>query len=156
REPSRKGARRAAAQGHARTTATMSDVWNYLRDNQTTFLCLNLGVAMVTLNTYGTSSWVPSMFIRRFGWSPRETGLVFGIIVVIAGTVGIVSGGRLADWLSERGYRDAPLRIAGLAALAWLPFGVAYPLMPNGTWSALLISPAMFFASVPFGVAPAA
>lgn len=156
REPARTGARRMAAHSSPVATATMSEVWAYLRDNRGTFLCLNLGVAMVTLNTYGTSSWVPSMFIRRYGWTPRETGLVFGLIVGVAGTLGIVSGGRLADWLSERGQRDATLRIAGLAALAWLPFGVAYPLMPEAAWSAVLVAPAIFFSSVPFGVAPAA
>jgi MFS family permease len=156
REPARQGLLRVTAESGARATATMGEVWAYLRDNRGTFLCLNLGVAMVTLNTYGTSSWAPSMFIRRYGWTPAETGLVFGIIVGVAGTLGIVSGGRLADWLSERGYSDATLRLAGLAALAWLPFGLAYPLMPDATWSAILVSPAIFFSSVPFGVAPAA
>jgi MFS family permease len=134
----------------------MSEVWAYLRDNRATFLCLNLGVAMATLNAYATSSWVPSMFIRRYGWTPQEIGLVFGLIVGIAGALGIVSGGRLADWLTERGHRDATLRIAGFASLAWLPFGVAYPLMPDATWAAVLVTPAVCFSSVPFGVAPAA
>jgi MFS family permease len=78
------------------------------------------------------------------------------MIVGIAGTLGIVSGGRLADWLSERGHRDATLRLSGMAALAWLPFGIAYPLMPTATWAAVLITPAVFFSSVPFGIAPAA
>lgn len=155
-EPVRKGARRITADSSPLPTATMSEVWAYLRDNRGTFLCLNLGVAMVTLNTYGTSSWVPSMFIRRYGWTAGETGWVFGMIVGVAGTLGIVSGGRLADWLSERGHRDATVRLSGLAALAWLPFGVAYPLMPNATWSAVLVAPAIFFSSVPFGIAPAA
>jgi MFS family permease len=156
REPIRKGARRSIADTNPIAAATTGEVWAYLRDNRGTFLFLNLGVAMVTLNTYGTSSWAPSMFIRRYGWTPAETGMVFGLIVGIAGTLGIVSGGRLADWLSARGYRDATVRLSGLAALAWLPFGVAYPLMPSATWAAVLVAPAIFFSSVPFGIAPAA
>ena len=156
REPVRKGARRLIADSTPVTTATTGEVWAYLRDNRATFLFLNLGVAMVTLNAYGTNSWVPAMFIRRYGWTQGETGRVFGMIVGIAGTLGIVSGGRLADWLSARGQRDATVRLSGLAALAWLPFGVAYPLMPSATWAAVLVAPAIFFSSVPFGIAPAA
>ncbi|MBI3865243.1 MAG: hypothetical protein HY290_25490 [Planctomycetia bacterium] len=48
-------------------------------------MCLNLGVALVTLNGYATSFWVPSMFIRRYGWLPGEIGMVFGLIVGVAG-----------------------------------------------------------------------
>jgi MFS family permease len=156
REPTRKGVGRMNDESSPATTATMREVWAYLLANKWTFLCLNLGVALVTLNTYGTSAWAPSMFKRRYGWTPGETGWVFGLIVGVAGTLGIVAGGRLADWLSERGHSDATSRLAGWAALAWLPFGVAYPLMPEATWSAVLLAPALFFASVPFGVVPAA
>ncbi len=156
REPTRKGARRLPRGAAAATPASARAVWEYLRDNCGTFMCLNLGIAMITLNTYGMSSWVPSMFIRRYGWTVKETGNVFGLIVGTAGTLGIVIGGRVADWLSEKGYGDATLRVAGFAALAWLPFGASYALVPSATWSAVLIAPAMFFSSMPFGVAPAA
>ncbi|MGE5195441.1 MAG: spinster family MFS transporter [Deltaproteobacteria bacterium] len=156
REPTRKGIRRLTEGTDTAPRATMREVWAYLLDNWGTFACLNLGVAMITLNTYGMSSWVPSMFIRRYGWSPAETGMVFGLIVGTSGTLGIVTGGRVADWLSERGYGDATVRVAGFAALAWLPFGVVYPLVPSAAWSAAIVTPAMFFSSMPFGVAPAA
>ncbi len=49
------------------------------------------------------------MFIRRFGWSAEETGVVFGLVVMISGTLGLLTGGRLADWVSEQGRSDAPM-----------------------------------------------
>jgi MFS family permease len=67
-----------------------------------------------------------------------------------------MTGGRLADWLSERGHSDATVRVAALSAAAWLPFGVVYPWMPSPYWSLAFLAPAMFFSSMPFGVAPAA
>jgi len=68
----------------------------------------------------------------------------------------VVGGGKLADWLHQRGRVDANLRVALLGALGWLPFGLAYPLAPTGVWTAVLLVPAIFFLSMPFGVAPAA
>jgi MFS family permease len=156
REPTRKDLRRSADGRSVVPTATMSDVWAYLRDNRGTFVCLNLGVAMVALNSYGMSSWVPTMFIRRYSWTPGGTGMAFGVIVGVAGTLGLMTGGRLADWLSERDYRDATVRVAALSTAAWLPFGLTYPLMPSAYWSLAFLAPAMFFSSMPFGVAPAA
>jgi MFS family permease len=156
REPLRKGLCRKSDGAVPDATASMSEVWAYIRDNRATFVCLNLGIAMVTLNAYGGSSWIPEFFGRRFGWTHAERGIVFGLIVAIGGGLGIVTGGTLADWLSRRGHPDATVRVAWLGTVGWLPFGIAFPLAPNGTWAAVILAPAMFFLSMPFGVAPAA
>jgi hypothetical protein len=36
------------------------------------------------------------------------------------------------------------------------PFVLAFPLMESALWAAILVAPAVFFLSMPFGVAPAA
>ena len=59
------------------------EVWDYVRDNRATFLYLNLGIAMLALDGYGASSWIPSLFIRRHAWTQGQTGLVFGLIVAL-------------------------------------------------------------------------
>jgi MFS family permease len=150
REPSRKGLRTS------QPVASFGEVWAYFRANRSSFFFLNMGVALITLFGYGAFAWTPSFFIRRFGWSPGETGLVFGLIVAFSGTLGIVSGGRLADWLRTRGRGDADLRVALLSALAAIPFVVAFPLAGSGALAAVLLTPVTFLCSVPFGVAPAA
>jgi hypothetical protein len=134
----------------------MREVWSYIRDNRATFTCLNLGIACLTFASYGLSTWVPTFFIRKHGWPPAQAGMVFGVIVAVAGTLGIVAGGRLADRLRLRGYADAEMRVALLAAVGGLPFGVLFPLAPRGDWSAVLLAALVFMASAPFGVAPAA
>ncbi|HTI50156.1 MAG TPA: MFS transporter [Planctomycetaceae bacterium] len=154
REPVRKGMRKSA--GNQPPAFPLSEVLSYVWDNRATFLCLNFGVAMVTLNAYGATSWVPTFFVRRFGWTPQQTGMVFGLIVGLSGGLGIISGGWFSDWLNQRGHTDASPRVAWLAIMAWLPFGVAFPLAPTGPLAAALLVPALFFGSIPFGVAPAA
>lgn len=154
REPPRRGVHRAAPGAPA--AATMGETWSYIRDNRATFICLNLGVALVTLNSYGASAWTPALFGRRHGWGPGDTGIVYGLIVAVCGTLGSVSGGWLADRWNRKGCRDATLRVACLGTACWLPFGLSYPLAPSGTWMAVLLCPVVFFGSMPFGVAPAA
>ncbi len=149
REPPRQGV-------VARRAVPLGEVWVYLRGNRGTFAYLYLGVALAALNGYGAAAWIPTFFIRRHGWTAGDTGLVVGIIVGLAGTAGIVTGGRLADWLRGRGQTDANLRVALLGVVAWLPFGGLYPLLPSGEWAAALLGPAFFFSSMPFGLAPAA
>ena len=68
----------------------------------------------------------------------------------------MLTGGRLADWLRGRGKSDANLRVALLGVVAWLPFGAFFPLVSSGWSAAALLAPAMFFSSMPFGLAPAA
>ncbi len=158
REPARQGARRKAVANVSRVVAvpSLGEVWAYMSGNRGTFLCLYLGVAMACLSSYGVSSWLPTFFIRRHGWTAGDTGLVLGLMVGICGTAGMVTGGRLADWLRARGRSDANLRVALLGVVAWLPFGALYPIVSSGWWAAALVAPALFFSSMPFGLAPAA
>lgn len=152
REPTRKGPSKS---GQA-AAATVVETLAYIRDNAATFICLNLAISLLTLNSYGSAGWIPAMFMRRFGWSPGETGLVYGLIVAISGTLGVVGGGWLADRWTRLGWADAPVRVASIGSLCWLPSGLLYPLMPDGWWTALLLIPTVFCGSMPYGVAPAA
>jgi MFS family permease len=136
--------------------ATVAETWAYVRNNRATFLCLTFGVAFLTLNSYASSFWVPTMLARRFGWGMANIGMVYGTIIAIFGTCGVVSGGRLADRWSRRGCTDATLRVTWLSCLGGLPCGILYPLAPTGELTALLLVPTVFLISMPFGVAPAA
>jgi nitrate/nitrite transporter NarK len=122
REPARRGARAAARASGLAAPAAPAEVWAYLKENRTTLACLNVGVACLTVSSYGMSGWVPTYFTRKYGWEPGQVGMVFGSIVAVAGTLGITAGGRLADHLRGRGRTDAELWVAWLAAVGWLPF----------------------------------
>src|SRR5262249_25328365 len=128
----------------------------YIRKNKTTFICHNLGFALLSFSSYGSSAWIPTLFVRKHGWTESYGGQVYGWIVMISCTLGIVAGGRFADWLAERGYRDATMRTGLIASVAWFPFGMVYPLLADGTTAAWLLVPSAFLTAAPFGVAPAA
>src|SRR5262245_1669995 len=108
REPARRGTRRIDSQGKTVTGAVpMKEVIEYLRQNRRTFICHNVGFALLSFSSYGSTSWIPTFFVRNHGWTEAQAGHVYGWIVASFGTLGAAAGGRLADWLCERGRRDA-------------------------------------------------
>jgi MFS family permease len=155
REPVRRGLKVIPGSVVAPLVSTRQ-VWQYVNDNWATFVCLNLGVGMMSLSGYGAAAWVPAFLDRRYGLAPGQSGLIFGLVVGVFGTLGIVSGGYLADRLRQRGWADANVRVALAGAVIGLPFALLYPLMPTATWAAVFLAPSVFACSVPFGVTPAA
>jgi MFS family permease len=134
----------------------LRQVIGYILENKSTFVCHNLGFSLISLSTNAGGFWNPSYFVRNHGWTTAKVGILMGIILALVGTAGIVSAGRFSDWLSERGYKDAPMRVGLLAVLGLTPVGIAFYLAPNGNTAMAIYVPLVFFASAPFGVAPAA
>jgi MFS family permease len=158
REPVRRGMKTIVGAGGKAKVAKipMKEVFEYLGKNWVTFLCHNVGFALLSFSSYGSSAWIPTFLVRNHGWTEAQAGQVYGWIVAIASTLGVYAGGRFADWMAERGHSAATMRVGFIVAIAWFPFGILYPLMPSALAAVLLIIPAAFLASAPFGVAPAA
>lgn len=150
REPPRSGV--PAGQ----TSLPFGDVVAYLWQNRRTVLNHNLGFAMLAFCSYGTSSWIPTFFIRSHGWDAGRVGVVYGTLVMIFGSLGIIAGGRLADWWVRRGQADGALRVGIAASCLCTASGALYLLAPNGEMAAALMVPAIFALGMPFGAAPAA
>jgi hypothetical protein len=61
--------------------------------------------------------WSPGVLQRSFDWTPQQTGLVMGLVVLIGGSFGMLVGGRLSDRGLVAGRRDAALRIAMVSSV---------------------------------------
>jgi MFS family permease len=149
-EPARRGTASNAA------SIPIGEVFRYMRANWKTYFCHNVGIALLSFSSYGSAAWIPSFFVRTHGWTAAETGKIYGALVAICGALGIVWGGWLADRWSARGKRDAAMRVALMVAIAWIPSGVAYLLVPDPWVSMSLLAPTVFLVAAPFGIAPAA
>lgn len=149
REPARRGVGAGVA-------VPLAEVGRYIRNNRRTVLCHNFGFAGLAFAGYGSGAWIPTFYIRTYGWDAGQVGIVYGSIVAVFGCLGIVFGGRLADWMSKRGRSDANMRVGLIAAIGALPFVVSFPLLDNAVMVSVLMAPTVFFLSMPFGVAPAA
>jgi MFS family permease len=154
REVPRRG-RPAAAVGSA-ASMPLREVFAFLLAHRRTFLCLFLGMASLTFAGYANSQWIIEIFARQHGWLPARTGVVVGWIIAIAGALGAVGGGRLADTLRSRGHSDANLRAALLGAAVMVLGAVGYPLAGSGAQAAVWLTPLVAGFSAPFGVITAA
>lgn len=146
KEPKRRGAGKT-------TVAPLADVGRLLWERRATFVPMLAGFAMVTLPGYAGLTWIPSMFIRVFGWTPAEIGLAYGLIYMVCGMGGVFFGGWLCDRLTARGRLDAPLKVSAYAFIGFAVLGSAAPLMPT-PWLALgLMAPALFLSTMPYPLA---
>ena len=148
KEPTRKGVGAGVA-------VPLKEVGAYLLTIRKAVLCHNFGFACLSFASYGASAWIPTFFIRTHGLTAGEVGIYYGSLVMVAGSTGIVFGGRLADYLARRGYRDANMRVGLLAAALTLLCNVVFlvdnmPLL----WAIMFFN--VFTVAMPFGVAPAA
>jgi MFS family permease len=149
REPPREGAAMSAS------AVSFGAVLAHLWQNRRTVLCHNFGFAMIAFCSYGASAWIPSFFIRTFGWKAGDVGIIYGLIVMVFGCLGILFGGWLTDRWQKQGKLDAALRVGILAACVAI-IGNVYLLANTGALAAILMVPAVFALGMPFGAAPAA
>ena len=154
KEPVRRGI--GTARPKAGRGVPLASVLAYVRTNSITFMCHNVGFALIALVAYGSISWIPTYLGRVHGWAPADAGMRYGMVILVFGSTGILFGGILSDWMGRKGYTDSKMTTGFIAALAHIPLAIAYPLMPTG-WSALgVIAVSVFILAMPFGVAPAA
>jgi len=87
----------------------------------TAFITTILGYGMVAFMSYAASFWGPPYAIREIGISPSEAGLWLGGPGAVAGFLGVIMGGRMADWLRQRNPAGRLLVVM---------FGLAMPALP--------------------------
>jgi MFS family permease len=141
---------------HADRPLRFAHTITYFRENLATFLLHFLGFAMLAIVFYSVISWAPEYFIRIHGISRTQIGTILGISAAVFGGAGIICGGLLSDYLSSRGYTDAPILSAATSAAVLLPLSIAAPLVSDPHVSMMLFCPLLFFASLPFGPAAVA
>lgn len=127
----------------------------YCRSNALVFTTVFLGLALLGAAQFGMGFWIPAFFIRVHGWAAGEIGYLQGMLFLVFGSSGVIAGGWLADRLQGRGYVDGNLRAVAVGGALAAPCALALALAPNATVSAVMLAPAMFFGSMPFGAGPA-
>lgn len=131
------------------------EAMRYCVANRRLFFAVFMGLSLIASAQFALGAWVPAFFIRVHGWTAGDIGYVQGLLFLICGTLGVVAGGWITDTLHRRGYHDANLRTASLAALCAVPFLILVPVVGNPVLAAALLAPGMFFGTVPFGAGAA-
>ena len=134
----------------------LGEITAWLHRRWQAYFSLMMGVSLLSVLGYGIMAWYVEFLVRSFGSSRGDAGSAFGLIFIVAGSLGTVIGGCSAGPLARRGYVDANMRLVMIVALLWLVPAVLGPLAPNANlalWAAL---PMVFFLNSYFAVSIAA
>ena len=136
REPRRHGQIKPANQAQA--ALPVKEVAKFIHSNGKTYYPLFFGMGLKTVLSFGYITWIPAFYIRTFGWTPRDVGLVQGGIMLVVVPIALFLGSFLAEYWARKGRDDANMRVVLFATVAAIPFSILYPLMPND-WSAAIM-----------------
>jgi MFS family permease len=142
--------------GSVHSVVPIGKVFSYIFDNAKTFLLHNIGFGLLSLGSYASAAWVPEFYVRTYHWDIRNVGLVYGLLVMTCGPLGIIGAGRLADYLRARGRANANIYVGMWIAIIWTPIHFLMFLAPTAGWATVWLVPASMLAAAPFGIAPAA
>ncbi len=99
----------------------ISNYLQFFKSKSFVYVCL--AEAMATFTLGGLAAWMPTYFHRYFGFSVAEAGTYFGIMIIIAGSIGTLGGGVLADFLNKF-TKKAYFYTSLLGYLVALPLGL--------------------------------
>lgn len=152
KEPARK---EALTKGPAALEPTLKEAFHLIWLQRKTYFPICIGTAFTAFTNYGSSAWIPTYFVRTFGWTMQKTGLSYGLVITVFSALGVLAGGWLADRFSKRGQPTGKVRVGLISGIGILVSCFNF-LLPNP--DAVLFSMAVpaFFIALPLGSSAAA
>ncbi len=145
REPPRHG---VGADG--RTIMPLAGVWQEFLSKRTAYITLVGAFALLVMHGHGSGTWIPTFFVRKFGWDPGRIGAAYGTVVLLFGTSGALLGGFFANHLRRRRFAEANVLTCLAGCALATPFALLFPLAPTPDVSLMLLAGMNFFAGFPF------
>jgi MFS family permease len=153
REPPRRAANGVVADDRQFSTAdTLSFLWLrrafYLRF----FATMTFTVAIF----YSMPAWIPAILVRNYGVSMRDVGLTYGIIVLIMGTLGVLAGPLLEQYIRNRGVDGSGVICIAIVSAALVPTCAALLVVKSAAGVMVIGAVATFLYSIPQPIAASA
>ena len=147
REPPRRGLSANDVQAIA-----LREVVDYLWSRRRAYGGHIIGVSIFIMVVYALNLWGPTYLIRTFGYTRPEAGWVFGIVMIVAGTSGLLLAGFIADSWMKRGVNDAYVRTIIVSIVGLLPCALMMGFATSDVVGIAAISLAVFFSAFQGGL----
>ena len=154
REPARRGMLKSA--GQARAAVPFSEVLAYVNANRSFYALHCIAFGLLAMVGYGVGAWLPESLVRAYrpeGLTIAQVAKVLGLATMFLNASGIFTAGRVADHLSAKGMRDAPIVVALGVAICIVLTSSVTPFMPSLSllWVALSVAAFPFSAYTSVG-----
>lgn len=117
----REPARHETAADATLERARLKDVWAGFVERRAFYGSFYPGMALMIIALYGFPAWMPAVLTRQFGVPASQVGIQYGALVLVAGSIGVLTGPWLAGLLAARGRRDALLLVPLACTLLLIP-----------------------------------
>lgn len=134
------------------TEIPVGKVVSYLWERRTAYFGHIFGVSIFIMVVYALNLWGPSYFIRTFEYSRSEAGLVMGVIMIGAGTAGLLLAGTVSDRLLSRGVQDAYPKTILFSMIAMIPSATALGFIESDVIGMVFMTFAVFFSAFQGGI----
>lgn len=134
----------------------VADSLAFFRRNGAALGTMILAFGANGLINFSLSGWAPTYFIRVYGWSAGQIGAIYGTLLLVCGTSGIMLGGWIADRLVPHlGSRGALVTMRWSAALM-VPSLAAFGFVSTPITALIALGWSCFVLGLPTGLAPVA
>lgn len=129
--PARGAAENAVAASATETRITTAEIYRTLFQTLRRSPALALTIAGAVLLNFSTSagSYVFTWLVRERGMNFRATGILMGVIVMVAGLAGTSGIGYLSDWFHQR-FSGGRLWLLFFKAFFFAPFVIGFYTLP--------------------------
>jgi hypothetical protein len=108
---------------------------------------LFLGLALKTILSFGGAMWLPTFYVRRFGWDYSQIGYIQGTLWLLVAPLGAWFGAWLAERFAKAGRDDANMRVVFWSSICLIPVTALYPMMPEAWMAVIFATMQLFVAS---------
>ena len=96
----------------------IGQVFKYVWSNFSVYFPLLMGSALIVILLYGVQSWGIEFLTRVHSWERAEAGRKFGLMMLISGSIGVISGPILEKYLNKLKVNAATLIVCLISAIA--------------------------------------
>lgn len=121
----------------------------FLKTERAIFIPHMIGFTLAAMALFTVLGWSPAYLMRTFDLKPGNVGATLGVIAIFAGGGGVMASGMLMDWLTRRGYADAPFRTGMIGAAGTVSPAALLPFAGSFSAAVCLVAATQFFASFP-------
>ena len=121
----------------------------FIQKNWQVYGAIIIGNSCLIILLYGLQSWVPTMLLRVYEWDLIQSGRVYGLIAMLAGSAGVLSGPIVLRLMSDNEIRAPHFKLAifgiSIASLSL----IMLPFQPNVNIALIFVTLASFFVTLP-------